>query len=182
MDLGCHKENDTDCIHPFWINPPDLNFDNPPLKDTIAIPARGYVVLRFVTNNPGFWLFHCHTATHNFEGMSLIFNISFDHHPPLPSGFPTCGNFAFSQDDFKKSEKNETKENKSGNCDGKDSKKDGSDDDDDDLSLVETLSKVAASCSAITVFLQLIFLVLLLRIVCRALPKVANTNTENSKL
>lgn len=182
MDLGCHKENDTDCIHPFWINPPDLNFDNPPLKDTIAMPTRGYVVLRFVTNNPGFWLFHCHTATHNFEGMSLIFNISFDHHPPLPSGFPTCGNFAFSQDDFKKSEKNETKENKSGNCDGKDSKKDGSDDDDDDLSLVETLSKVAASCSAITVFLQLIFLVLLLKIVCRALPKVANTNTENSKL
>lgn len=31
-----------------------------PLKDTISIPSKGYTILRFRADNPGFWLFHCH--------------------------------------------------------------------------------------------------------------------------
>lgn len=31
-----------------------------PIKDTISIPSQGYVIVRFLANNPGYWLLHCH--------------------------------------------------------------------------------------------------------------------------
>lgn len=34
-------------------NVPDVNLIDPPLKDTIVIPYKGYVVLRVKTENPG---------------------------------------------------------------------------------------------------------------------------------
>lgn len=30
------------------------------IKDTISIPSKGYTVLRFKADNPGWWLLHCH--------------------------------------------------------------------------------------------------------------------------
>jgi FtsP/CotA-like multicopper oxidase with cupredoxin domain len=30
------------------------------LKDTISIPPKGYIILRFKADNPGWWLVHCH--------------------------------------------------------------------------------------------------------------------------
>lgn len=33
---------------------------NFPLKDTVSIPSKGYTILRFKADNPGFWLLHCH--------------------------------------------------------------------------------------------------------------------------
>jgi L-ascorbate oxidase len=36
------------------------NLNNPPIKDTVTVPVGGYTILRFVANNPGTWLFHCH--------------------------------------------------------------------------------------------------------------------------
>ena len=74
-------------------NPPSLNTENPPIKDTVIIPGSGYVVIRFKSVNPGFWLFHCHSETHLMEGMSMIFNVGPGHHPPLPQRFPRCGDF-----------------------------------------------------------------------------------------
>ena len=35
------------------------------------MPARGYVVIAFKTDNPGPWLMHCHIATHAAEGLAL---------------------------------------------------------------------------------------------------------------
>lgn len=29
------------------------NFDDPPLKDTVNVPASGYTIVRFIANNPG---------------------------------------------------------------------------------------------------------------------------------
>lgn len=169
-DIGCNWENDKKCIHPYWTNAPDLNLNSPPLKDTIVVPAMGYTVVRFETNNPGYWLFHCHTALHNFEGMALVFNISYEHHPPIPSGFPTCGNFDFNHNDFKVRlpQKNET--NTSRNCKSQDSKTPSI----DNLWLLETLSTIAESCGSISLLLQLVFTAALLKFICRASPTVKN--------
>lgn len=47
---------------PSWINGPipGVNLINPPLKDTVIVPANGYVIIRFTADNPGYWLLHCH--------------------------------------------------------------------------------------------------------------------------
>lgn len=67
-------------------------FNLPPGKDTIAVPNNGYVVLRFRAENPGFWLFHCHFLFHIVIGMNLVLQVGTpDDLPPIPPGFPTCG-------------------------------------------------------------------------------------------
>lgn len=41
-----------------------------PVKDTVAVPARGGVVtIDFLATNPGRWLFHCHNHHHMEDGM-----------------------------------------------------------------------------------------------------------------
>ncbi|XP_058465687.1 uncharacterized protein LOC131439093 [Malaya genurostris] len=68
-------------------------FNLPPLKDTIAVPNNGYVVLRFRANNPGYWLFHCHFQFHIVIGMNLVIHIGTQADlPPVPPNFPRCGN------------------------------------------------------------------------------------------
>jgi FtsP/CotA-like multicopper oxidase with cupredoxin domain len=37
-----------------------LNLENPPRRDTAMLPASGYLVMAFETDNPGAWLMHCH--------------------------------------------------------------------------------------------------------------------------
>ncbi len=44
---------------------------NPPRRDTHIVPALGYAVFQFHTDNPGVWPFHCHTAWHQSGGMSI---------------------------------------------------------------------------------------------------------------
>ena len=80
----------------------ELNFRNPPLKDTVVIPAQGYTVVRFRNDNPGFWLFHCHTMFHLTEGMMLLFDETSDEIPKPPPGFPTCSSFDIEDKDFDK--------------------------------------------------------------------------------
>lgn len=66
----------------------------PAFKDTIAVPADGYVVLRIVTDNPGYWFFHCHFAYHLVAGMGLVLQVGDpEDNPPVPAGFPKCGDF-----------------------------------------------------------------------------------------
>ena len=49
----------------------DLKFDNPPRRDVVFLPARGYVVIAFKTDNPGTWLMHCHIADHAALGLAM---------------------------------------------------------------------------------------------------------------
>ena len=58
------------CKIPQWngSQPQDFNFVNPPIKDVVMVPARGYVVIRFRSTNPGPWFFHCHNSNHMLEG------------------------------------------------------------------------------------------------------------------
>ena len=38
--------------------------DGSVVKDTVILPGHGYVIIRFVADNPGWWLFHCHIIFH----------------------------------------------------------------------------------------------------------------------
>ncbi|KAK0530386.1 hypothetical protein OC842_003946 [Tilletia horrida] len=45
----------------------------PVWRDTISVPERGFVVLRWKADNPGVWAFHCHTLVHFKAGMAMAF-------------------------------------------------------------------------------------------------------------
>lgn len=51
------------------------NLINPPLKDTVTIPAGGYTVIRFYAENPGFWLLHCHLEVFFVASFIFISNL-----------------------------------------------------------------------------------------------------------
>ncbi|KAK7708310.1 hypothetical protein SLS57_009044 [Botryosphaeria dothidea] len=68
--------------HDFWVLGSGYgNFDstqtnalqlvNAPRRDVAMMPASGYLVIAFKTNNPGAWLMHCHIAWHTSEGFSV---------------------------------------------------------------------------------------------------------------
>lgn len=38
------------------------------LRDTVSVPANGWAKLRFVADNPGVWMFHCHIDWHMAAG------------------------------------------------------------------------------------------------------------------
>lgn len=44
-----------------------------PKRDTALLPASGYLVLAFWTDNPGAWLMHCHIGWHLEQGFGLQF-------------------------------------------------------------------------------------------------------------
>ncbi|KAH7083069.1 multicopper oxidase-domain-containing protein [Paraphoma chrysanthemicola] len=48
-----------------------LNLVNPPRRDTANMPAAGYLVIAFETDNPGAWLMHCHIGWHTSMGFAL---------------------------------------------------------------------------------------------------------------
>ncbi|TKA77726.1 hypothetical protein B0A49_03389 [Cryomyces minteri] len=50
---------------------PASNLVNPPRRDVALLPAAGYLVLAFVTDNPGVWLMHCHIGWHTSMGFAL---------------------------------------------------------------------------------------------------------------
>lgn len=104
-DIRC---NTADCNTPTWANEewlggnvPGINLVDPPLKDTIMVPGRGYIVLRIKADNPGYWFMHCHIEIHQIQGMAVLLK---EGDPsdmsPTPTGFPTCGNFKFSEKEF----------------------------------------------------------------------------------
>ncbi|KIJ60113.1 multicopper oxidase [Hydnomerulius pinastri MD-312] len=50
-----------------------LSLINPPRRDTLTIPGYGYIVIRFITDNPGLWAFHCHIGWHMAAGLLMQF-------------------------------------------------------------------------------------------------------------
>lgn len=50
---------------------PTLQLDNPPRRDVAMLPGGGYLVIAFLTDNPGAWLMHCHIGWHTSEGFAL---------------------------------------------------------------------------------------------------------------
>ncbi|CAG8595584.1 4255_t:CDS:2, partial [Dentiscutata heterogama] len=49
------------------------NTKDPIQRDTATVPAGGWTILRFVSNNPGVWGFHCHIEWHVEAGLVAQF-------------------------------------------------------------------------------------------------------------
>ncbi|KAK7903304.1 hypothetical protein LTR67_001322 [Exophiala xenobiotica] len=78
--------------HQFWVlaSSPEQYFDwstyhslNATLpsvlkRDTIVIDAYGWVLIRFVADNPGLWAFHCHISWHMEAGLLMQFQSGSD--------------------------------------------------------------------------------------------------------
>ncbi|ETI29394.1 hypothetical protein G647_01847 [Cladophialophora carrionii CBS 160.54] len=43
----------------------------PARRDTFVLPPQGYYVIRFVADNPGVWMFHCHIDWHLAQGLAM---------------------------------------------------------------------------------------------------------------
>lgn len=76
--------NPTMMDHPFHLHghsfrvlgkPEAMNLTDPPLKDTVAVPAKSALALQFVANNPGRWFFHCHIEWHLAAGMARVVEV-----------------------------------------------------------------------------------------------------------
>eukprot|EP00931_Biecheleriopsis_adriatica_P076126 TRINITY_DN49875_c0_g1_i1.p1 TRINITY_DN49875_c0_g1~~TRINITY_DN49875_c0_g1_i1.p1 ORF type:complete len:1551 (-),score=267.18 TRINITY_DN49875_c0_g1_i1:164-4816(-) len=92
------------CRNEKWLGrdglPELLDASVAPLKDTVHLPAGGWVVIQFKANNPGWWLFHCHMTHHLHDGMGLVMmeGKASEMPPRLTNasyyasrGFPSCG-------------------------------------------------------------------------------------------
>lgn len=67
-----------DYYNPFDSRPPrggPFNLIDPVMKDTVYVPPWGYVVIRFLADNEGIWLLHCHVLWHQSSGMAMAFEV-----------------------------------------------------------------------------------------------------------
>eukprot|EP00250_Pteridium_aquilinum_P005459 c15546_g1_i1 orf=321-2054(-) len=72
-----------------------FNLVDPPLLNTIGVPAGGWVAIRFKANNPGVWFMHCHLEIHTSWGLAtaIIVNNGNRHDqvlPAPPADLPPC--------------------------------------------------------------------------------------------
>ncbi|XP_047311688.1 laccase-3-like [Impatiens glandulifera] len=72
-----------------------FNLDDPPLRNTIDVPVGGWAVIRFVADNPGVWLMHCHIDTHLPWGLAMAFIVEngvgkLQTVEPPPTDLPRC--------------------------------------------------------------------------------------------
>ena len=92
---GCKT---TRCTKPRWRNnqSPPLSINRRTIrKDTVMVPAGGYVVINFKSDNPGHWFLHCHIEVHQLEGMALIVNEAPEEQKKLdmPDNLNKCGDY-----------------------------------------------------------------------------------------
>ncbi|KAI8648535.1 hypothetical protein NCS55_01492200 [Fusarium keratoplasticum] len=60
-----------------------INLQDPPYRDTTGLPSEGWTALRYVTDNPGAWIFHCHLQWHVVVGMAMVLVEGGDQLPAL---------------------------------------------------------------------------------------------------
>ncbi|XP_061356458.1 laccase-7-like [Gastrolobium bilobum] len=71
------------------------NLINPQFRNTIAVPAGGWAVIRFQANNPGIWFVHCHVDEHMEWGLDMALEVEngptpSTSVPPPPPDLPKC--------------------------------------------------------------------------------------------
>ena len=110
-DVVCDTEL---CMNPNWQNgtiPIDVTramsssgqlIDTAVRKDTVIVPAGGYVVIAFIADNPGYWFLHCHIEVHQLEGMAVIIQEydESEHNYDLPKDINKPGKFNWTLADF----------------------------------------------------------------------------------
>ena len=101
---GCKPNR---CTKPGWKNgrSPSMSIDRKTIrKDTVMLPAGGYAVINFKSDNPGQWFLHCHIEVHQLEGMALIINEAQDKQKllQLPDNLNKCGDSNLSMEQYLK--------------------------------------------------------------------------------
>ena len=97
-NVGCDQSR---CTRPSWAKTfePDFSIDSKTVrKDTVMVPAGGYVVINFISDNPGWWFLHCHIEIHQLQGMALIVNEISDEPLRAPRGMKMCGDYVGEED------------------------------------------------------------------------------------
>ena len=101
--ITCH--NNPRCTDPGWTdNGPEVTITSRTIrKDTVIVPPGGYVVIRFLADNPGYWFMHCHIEPHLLDGMAVVINEHYDLQNPPPTELERlqCGNFNWSVQEFR---------------------------------------------------------------------------------
>lgn len=74
---------------------PKFNLVDPPVRNTIGTPPGGWVAIRFVADNPGVWLMHCHIDAHLVWGLAMCFLVENGQGAqqtviPPPQDLPQC--------------------------------------------------------------------------------------------
>ncbi|XP_004500522.2 laccase-12-like [Cicer arietinum] len=72
-----------------------FNLVDPPKRNTVAVPVNGWSVIRFVADNPGAWIMHCHLDVHINWGLATVLLVEngvgkLQSIEPPPADLPRC--------------------------------------------------------------------------------------------
>uniref|UniRef100_A0A2N9HV13 Laccase n=1 Tax=Fagus sylvatica TaxID=28930 RepID=A0A2N9HV13_FAGSY len=76
-------------------DPANFNLVDPVERNTVGVPAGGWVAFRFLADNPGVWIMHCHFDIHLSWGLRMAWvvqdgKLPNQKLPPPPSDLPKC--------------------------------------------------------------------------------------------
>ncbi|XP_024516235.1 laccase-12 [Selaginella moellendorffii] len=73
----------------------NFNLVDPPLRNTISVPLKGWAAIRLIANNPGVWFMHCHLDIHTTWGLDTVLIVENGEGPlqsiqAPPPDYPRC--------------------------------------------------------------------------------------------
>ncbi|KAB1225918.1 Laccase-17 [Morella rubra] len=76
-------------------DPANFNLVDPVERNTFGVPSGGWVAIRFLADNPGVWLMHCHFDVHLSWGLRMAWvvqdgKLPNQKLPPPPADYPKC--------------------------------------------------------------------------------------------
>ncbi|KAL2328771.1 hypothetical protein Fmac_022198 [Flemingia macrophylla] len=76
-------------------DPSNFNLVDPVERNTVGVPSGGWVAIRFLADNPGVWLMHCHFDVHLSWGLRMAWivedgKLPNQKLPPPPADLPKC--------------------------------------------------------------------------------------------
>ncbi|KAL5973370.1 Laccase-17 [Asimina triloba] len=76
-------------------DPKKFNLVDPVERNTVGVPAGGWVAIRFLADNPGVWFMHCHLEVHTSWGLKMAWavvdgKLPKQKLPPPPADLPKC--------------------------------------------------------------------------------------------
>ncbi|CAL5334954.1 unnamed protein product [Camellia sinensis] len=76
-------------------DPSGFNLADPVERNTVGVPSGGWIAIRFLADNPGVWLMHCHFEVHTSWGLKMAWIVldgplPNQKLPPPPSDLPMC--------------------------------------------------------------------------------------------
>ncbi|CAN1275367.1 LAC17 [Linum perenne] len=76
-------------------DPAKFNLVDPVERNTVGVPAGGWVAIRFLADNPGVWFMHCHLDVHTSWGLRMAWVVKNGALPnqklqPPPADLPQC--------------------------------------------------------------------------------------------